>query len=89
MKSLEGKPIIELKDDSLAIPVSTTKSMPSLKRGSDIFGTNCLWRIMLLSVKTVFFSDKINLLLPCGPLAMLVNHLSHRQVSYVINIVYI
>ncbi|KVI02124.1 hypothetical protein Ccrd_019608, partial [Cynara cardunculus var. scolymus] len=63
--------MIELHDDSRSVPVSTTRNLATLKGGSESFGTNCVWRIVLASIKTAFFSDKINLLLPCGPLAML------------------
>ncbi|KAK9077424.1 hypothetical protein SSX86_005761 [Deinandra increscens subsp. villosa] len=79
MKSSDVKSIIELQDDSRAIPVSTTRNLPFLKSGAEFFGTNSAWSIMLVSIKTAFFSDKINLLLPCGPLAMLVDQLTHRQ----------
>ncbi|XP_024959778.1 vacuolar cation/proton exchanger 3-like isoform X1 [Cynara cardunculus var. scolymus] len=75
----EGKSMIELHDDSRSVPVSTTRNLATLKGGSESFGTNCVWRIVLASIKTAFFSDKINLLLPCGPLAMLVDQLSSRQ----------
>nr|GEX47892.1 vacuolar cation/proton exchanger 3-like [Tanacetum cinerariifolium] len=78
-KSSDIKSLIELQDDIRAIPVSTTKNLPSLKASSDNFGRNCVWRIMLASIKTTLFSDKINLLLPCGPLAMLVDQLTDHQ----------
>ncbi|PWA80923.1 calcium/proton exchanger [Artemisia annua] len=78
-KSSDVKSLIELQDDIRAIPVSTTKNLPSLKASSDNFGRNCVWRIMLASIKTTLFSDKINLLLPCGPLAMLVDQLTDHQ----------
>ncbi|KAF5814663.1 putative calcium/proton exchanger [Helianthus annuus] len=79
MKSSSVKSMIELQDDSRAIPVATTRNLPSLKGGPELFGTNSAWSIMKASIKTAFFSDKINLLLPCGPLAMLVDQLTHRQ----------
>ncbi|KAM0029209.1 putative calcium/proton exchanger, sodium/calcium exchanger membrane region [Helianthus debilis subsp. tardiflorus] len=79
MKSSSVKSMIELQDDSRAIPVATTRNLPSLKGGAELFGTNSAWSIMKASIKTAFFSDKINLLLPCGPLAMLVDQLTHRQ----------
>ncbi|KAJ0935978.1 putative calcium/proton exchanger, sodium/calcium exchanger membrane region [Helianthus annuus] len=76
MKSSSVKSMIELQDDSRAIPVATTRNLPSLKGGPELFGTNSAWSIMKASIKTAFFSDKINLLLPCGPLAMLVDQLT-------------
>lgn len=86
MKSSSVKSMIELEDDSRAIPVSTTRNL--LKGGPESFGTNSAWNIMLASIKTAFFSDKLSLLLPCGPLAMLVDQLTHRPVSYVIKYCY-
>ncbi|KAJ0801499.1 putative calcium/proton exchanger, sodium/calcium exchanger membrane region [Helianthus annuus] len=79
MKSSSVKSMIELQDDSRAIPVATTRNLSSLKGGPELFPTNSAWSIMKASIKTAFFSDKINLLLPCGPLAMLVDQLTHRQ----------
>ncbi|KAI3804882.1 hypothetical protein L1987_26748 [Smallanthus sonchifolius] len=79
MKSPNVKSMIELQDDSRAIPMSTTRNLSSLIGGPEIFATNSSWTIMLASIKTAFFSDKINLLLPCGPLAMLVDQSTHRQ----------
>nr|XP_043630229.1 vacuolar cation/proton exchanger 3-like [Erigeron canadensis] len=79
MKALEGKSIIELQDANRAIPVSTTRTMPFLKVGSETFDSNRAWRIMLASIKIAFLSDKINLLLPCGPIAMLVDQLTNCQ----------
>ena len=77
--------MIELHDDSRSVPVSTTRNLATLKASSENFGTNCAWRIVLASIKIAFFSDKINLLLPCGPLAMLIDQLTSRQVSYFVN----
>ncbi|PWA76470.1 cation exchanger 6 [Artemisia annua] len=38
-----------------------------------------MWRRVIDSIKIAIFSDKINLLIPCGPLAMLVDHLTHHH----------
>lgn len=80
MGTPDGKSAIELTDDSRAVPVSTTRNLSSLKSNSEDFGTNYIWRLVLSSIKAAFFSDKISFLLPCGPLAMLVDQLSQRHV---------
>ncbi|XP_042754415.1 vacuolar cation/proton exchanger 3 [Lactuca sativa] len=79
MGTPDGKSAIELTDDSRAVPVSTTRNLSSLKSNSEDFGTNYIWRLVLSSIKAAFFSDKISFLLPCGPLAMLVDQLSQRH----------
>ncbi|KAI3708202.1 hypothetical protein L2E82_37348 [Cichorium intybus] len=81
MGSPDGKSAIELTDDSRAVPVSTTRNLASLKSSSEDFGTNYIWRIVFASIKTAFFSDKINFLLPCGPLAMLVDQLTQHHIT--------
>ncbi|KAL4581464.1 hypothetical protein LXL04_017679 [Taraxacum kok-saghyz] len=74
-----GKSTMELSDDSRAVPVTTTRNLATLKSNSEDFGTNYIWRIVAGSIKTAFFSDKISFLLPCGPLAMLVDQLTERH----------
>ena len=58
--------------------VSTKRNMLSLKGVSD---RKYIWSIMITSIKIAFFSDKINLLIPFGPLAMVVYKLTNQHVS--------
>ncbi|KAI3755691.1 hypothetical protein L1987_55497 [Smallanthus sonchifolius] len=50
MKSPNVKSMIELQDDSRAIPVSTTRNLSSLIGGPEIFATNSSWTIIIVLI---------------------------------------
>ncbi|GJT59266.1 hypothetical protein Tco_1002799 [Tanacetum coccineum] len=54
--------------------VLTKRSRFSMKEVGESFGRRDMWRRVMKSIKIALLSDKINLLIPCGPLAMLVDH---------------
>lgn len=77
MGSIEGKSIIEPQaHESQTSWVSTKRNMLSLKGVSD---RKYIWSTVITSIKIAFFSDKINLLIPFGPLAMLVYKLTSQH----------
>nr|XP_043623431.1 vacuolar cation/proton exchanger 3-like [Erigeron canadensis] len=82
MGSIEKKSMMELEDDeSLSSSVSTNKRdmLFSLKGIYENCGKKFKWSIVINSIKIAFLSDKINLLIPCGPLAILVDHLTNHH----------
>ncbi|KAK9289617.1 hypothetical protein L1049_007774 [Liquidambar formosana] len=85
MGSLEQRSVLEFEDESLVSPVSVAAKAHSnnaaLRRSIsaarlDDFGTKFTSNSVLDSIKIVVFSTKINLLMPFGPLAILVHKLS-------------
>ena len=92
MGSLGERSVLELEDESLVssgsidrkvhpIDVSPHKSFSIA--GSEDSGWKYTRISMLNSIKVVFFADKINLLIPCGFLAVLVDKLTGHHVSCV------
>nr|GEV60122.1 vacuolar cation/proton exchanger 3-like [Tanacetum cinerariifolium] len=79
MGSGEGKSSVELRDESVSNSVLTKRSMLSMKEVGESFGRREMWRRVIKSIKIALLSDKINLLIPCGPLAMLVDHLTNHH----------
>lgn len=79
MGSGEGKSSVELPDESVSGSVLTKRSMFSMKDVGESFGKREMWRSVMNSIKIAFLSDKINLLIPFGPLAMLVDHLTNHH----------
>ncbi|KAL8189162.1 hypothetical protein R6Q57_028728 [Mikania cordata] len=67
--SIEGKPIME-EEEGLSV---SKRNMLSIKPNKHIL---ILWTTAITSIKIAFLSDKISLLIPFGPLAILVNHLT-------------
>lgn len=82
MGSAEGKPDIESDNESYSGSVSTKRNMLSMNGGFEIFGRKFKWSRVMTSIKIAILSDKINLLIPCGPLSILVDHLTKHHVSY-------
>lgn len=70
MFSPEGKSILDPQDQS-----PTNRNMLSIKEASQNCGMKYIRRV-ITSIKIALLSDKINLLIPFGPLAMLVNYLT-------------
>ncbi|XP_076924688.1 vacuolar cation/proton exchanger 3-like [Bidens hawaiensis] len=80
MESVEGKPIMEPHDEGHSGSVSTKRNMFSVKAVSENWGKMYIWRSRVLtSIKIAFLSDKISLLIPFGPLAILVDHLTDHH----------
>lgn len=73
------KSSVELRDESVSGSVLTKRSMFSMKEVGESFGRREMWRRVMNSIKIAFLSDKINLLIPCGPLAVLVDHLTNHH----------
>ncbi|CAK9165054.1 unnamed protein product [Ilex paraguariensis] len=88
MGALEGRSTLEFEDESLASPGPFSNKTSSLDAapnrfffddGSEDFGCRCICKSVLRSIAVVFFTNKLNLLLPCGPLAILVDKLTKHD----------
>ncbi|KAF7142020.1 hypothetical protein RHSIM_Rhsim06G0181700 [Rhododendron simsii] len=90
MESLEEHYVIE-EDECLINRGPTDKRVLYLGAAPNryypfyLFSEDCgwkeIWNIVLSRTKVVFFSNKINLLVPCGPLAVLVDLVTGHQGS--------
>lgn len=92
--SLEGRGVIELENASLLNPSSFPKKDASFgEEDSPIdheyrnFSQDVIKIKMLSSIKLVILSTKINLLLPFGPMAILVDKLFHSHVSFFVHLI--
>ncbi|CAA0828015.1 Vacuolar cation/proton exchanger 5 [Striga hermonthica] len=56
---------------------------PSFRDGQEHFGRKSILRSILRSIKIALFSNKLNLLIPCGPLAILVDKLTNHHLGWV------
>lgn len=89
MDSINERPIQEDEDKSPYIPEITAHKIESTvvaEQGSGCGGlcaTNhkTLRAIVYRSIRTVVFSNRLNLLIPFGPLAILVQKLTNHHVS--------
>lgn len=81
---------LELVDESLVSPGPIGRAKPSMDAapnksfyadGIEELNFKSISNIVIHSIKVVFFSDKINLLVPFGPLAILVDKLTNHHVS--------
>uniref|UniRef100_A0A5B6YYR5 Vacuolar cation/proton exchanger n=1 Tax=Davidia involucrata TaxID=16924 RepID=A0A5B6YYR5_DAVIN len=88
LRSLEERSVHELEDESLVSHGSVIRKTQSLDAapqrsfsiaGSEDFDRNYVLNSMLRSIKVVLFSAKINLLVPCGFLAILVDLLTSHH----------
>lgn len=90
MGSLEEQYVIE-EDECLLNRGPTDRKVlylgaaPNRYYPFSLFSEDCGWKeignIVLSRTKVVFFSNKINLLVPCGPLAVLVDLVTGHQVN--------
>ncbi|CAM8946543.1 unnamed protein product [Rhodiola kirilowii] len=83
MEPLDGDAIHDFEDESLFSPqLSIQKTLPqhvSIRSGLTNFTVKDLKNVVYASIKIVVFSTKLNLLMPFGPLAILVHNLTgHR-----------
>ncbi|KAM4102503.1 hypothetical protein ACJW30_06G005300 [Castanea mollissima] len=82
MGALNGESVHESDDESLYSPEKGTnkRSIPNIERGSSSGNSQASMNVMLRnvykSIKIVVFSNKLNLLIPFGPLAILVKKLN-------------
>lgn len=90
MGSLGEKTILEFEDESLVSPVSLNRKNFSIEGsihssplggGSQKLCCSNMKNRVFGSIKIVVFSAKINLLMPFGPLAIIVSTLSGHHVS--------
>ncbi|VFQ79131.1 unnamed protein product [Cuscuta campestris] len=88
MGSLDGRAVLELQDESLVSPGRVNMKPASLDASprrsyfytnSDDLSCNCVLSRVLSSIKLVFLSKKLNILIPCGPLAILVDRFSDHH----------
>lgn len=96
MGPLDDRSVHEFEDESLFTPESESqKTLPirGLPNGSvsggfpsSGSGSKILQNGVYRSIKTVVFSNKLNLLMPFGPLAIMVHKLTGHKVSLIIYI---
>ncbi|CAH9107510.1 unnamed protein product [Cuscuta europaea] len=88
MGSLDGRAVLELQDESLASPGHVNMKPACLdasprrfyfKTNSDDLSCKCILNMVLASIKLVLLSKKLNILIPCGPLAVLVDKFSNHH----------
>lgn len=92
MGSVNGRSDNEFEDESLVSPVTLARMSLGLDRGQhgtlsddeQEFSIKYLKSQLFRSVKVVLFTAKINILLPCGPVAVLINYLTTNHVSLLI-----
>ncbi|KAK6157114.1 hypothetical protein DH2020_011362 [Rehmannia glutinosa] len=91
MGSLAGKSTPELEDVHLVNPQPVGRKTSSLEitpqrsffgPGSEDFGCKCILSSTFRSIKIALFSNKLNLLVPCGPLAILVDKLTNHHLAF-------
>ncbi|CAI9088995.1 OLC1v1023477C2 [Oldenlandia corymbosa var. corymbosa] len=80
MGSLDGRSVLEFEDESLFSPRTMSIKNSSLDAAphrsfyeAEEFGCKCIFSRTFNSIRRVMFSDKLNLLVPCGPLAIIVD----------------
>lgn len=90
MGSLEGRAVLQLEDENLVDSKHNDKKTSSMDAtpqisvfdaDTDGVSCKCIWNSILRQMHIVLFSNKLNLLIPCGPLAMLVDMLTDHHVS--------
>lgn len=80
--------MLEFEDESLVSPRMIARKTSSLDavphrsfNDAEEIGCKCILSRALNSIRIVLFSDKLNLLVPCGPIAILVDKLTSHHVS--------
>ena len=88
MGSLEGRSVLELEDESLSSPRMISIKTSSLDAAPrryfcdvEEISCRCILRRAFNSIRIVLLSDKLNILVLCGPLAILVDKLTSHHVS--------
>lgn len=93
MGSLEERAVLEFEDESLFSPDSASRKTHSREGplvlapspASETSGTKCMSNSIFNSIKVVVFSTKINLLVPFGPAAILVDKFTDNHVSCILS----
>ncbi|GMY30772.1 vacuolar cation/proton exchanger 3-like isoform X3 [Fagus crenata] len=84
MGSLNGESLHDLDKESLFSPEKEAQNESGSCSGGSRASSNVMLRDVYKSIKTVVFSNKLNLLIPFGPLAILVKKLSgHHNHAWV------
>lgn len=89
MNSLDKTSMNECEDESLFSPETEAQNTQPIQASDQSSfpgslqadGDKMLRTVIYRSIKTVVFSNKLNLLMPFGPLAILVNKLTGNHVS--------
>lgn len=88
MGSLEGRAVLQLEDENLVdskhndrrtSSMDATPQISVFDTDTDDVSCKCMWNSILRQMHIVLFSKKLNLLIPCGPLAMLVDTLTDHH----------
>lgn len=87
MGSLEGRAVLQLEDENLdskhndrrTSSMDATPQISVFDADKDDVSVKCMWNNILQQMHIVLFSKKLNLLIPCGPLAMLVDTLTDHN----------
>ncbi|XP_027062625.2 vacuolar cation/proton exchanger 3-like [Coffea eugenioides] len=86
MGSLEGRSVLELEDESLSSPRMISIKTSSLDAAPrryfcdvEEISCRCILRRAFNSIRIVLLSDKLNILVLCGPLAILVDKLTSHH----------
>lgn len=79
---LEGLPLVNPQCNSgKTSPLEISPQSHFVGPRSEDFPSKCILSSIFHSIKIALFSNKLNLLIPCGPLAILVDKLTHQLVS--------
>lgn len=80
---LEGLPLVDPQCNSgKTSPLEISPQSHFVVPQSEDFASKSILSIIFRSIKIALFSNKLNLLIPCVPLAMLVDKLTNHLVSY-------
>ncbi|KAK4369104.1 hypothetical protein RND71_012896 [Anisodus tanguticus] len=88
MGSLEGRAVLQLEDENLVnskhndrrtASMDATPQISVFDANTDDVSCKCMWNNILRQMHIVLFTKKLNLLIPCGPLAMLVDKLTDHH----------
>lgn len=91
MGSSEGRAVLQLEDEDLVRSEHfdrKTSSSGAAPQGSsydveeDDDSPKSILNSIRKNIQIVFFSNKLNILVPCGPLAIVVNELTDHHVSF-------
>ncbi|XP_047271451.1 vacuolar cation/proton exchanger 3 isoform X1 [Capsicum annuum] len=88
MGSLEGRAVLQLEDENLmdskqndkkASSMDATPQISVFDSDTDDVSCRCMWNSLLRQMHIVLFSQKLNLLIPCGLVAMVIDTLSDHN----------
>ncbi|XP_009795738.1 vacuolar cation/proton exchanger 3 [Nicotiana tabacum] len=88
MGSLEGRAVLQLEDENLVnsknndrrtSSMDATPQISVFDADADDVSCKCMWYNLVRQMQIVLFSKKLNMLIPCGPLAILVDELTDHH----------